>query len=111
MPAWGEKLKYNIQKAITEVLAAPRKSVLPTFLIVRESDKTKPVSARDKEVLEIRQELDSLKRAVLTVKPQQRRPLRSRLGMSDVDILIRNGLIENKTIAQTATELSIQSGT
>ncbi len=60
-PAWGEQLREKIETAIREVVAAPLQSVLPSFLEVEKSHRP-PVSEHQKEILEIRQELELLRR-------------------------------------------------
>jgi len=62
-PAWGDVLRDKIENAIREVLASPLQSVLPSFLEVGKS-KQPTVSEHQKEMLEIRQEIELLKREV-----------------------------------------------
>jgi hypothetical protein len=64
-PDWGNILKTKIENSIRETLAAPLSSVLPAFLDVKEESKTK-ISQADKDLLEIKQELDSLRREFIT---------------------------------------------
>jgi hypothetical protein len=61
-PAWGEDLRQKIKTAITEVLASPLQSVLPSFLEVDSSAPKQSVSANQKEMLEIKQELELVRR-------------------------------------------------
>lgn len=62
-PNWGDILKQAITESIKETMEAPLKSILPTFLEVDETAKTE-VSPHEKELLEIRQEIELLKREV-----------------------------------------------
>ena len=63
-PDWGVSLAQKITKAIQEVIAAPLRSVLPAFLEVRAGAHPPQVSAHDKELLEIRQELEILRQGL-----------------------------------------------
>ncbi|MEJ1384148.1 MAG: DNA-directed RNA polymerase subunit alpha C-terminal domain-containing protein [Candidatus Sedimenticola sp. (ex Thyasira tokunagai)] len=65
-PEWGNILKKKIKDAIQEVTTAPLKSVLPAFLEVDESKPSKKISSQEKDILEIRHELDTLRRNVVT---------------------------------------------
>jgi hypothetical protein len=63
-PGWGRNLRGKVEAAVKEVLKSPLEAVLPAFLEVK-SDKGKPqVTAHEKELIEIKQELDLLKREV-----------------------------------------------
>ncbi len=62
-PNWGDILKQAITESIKETMEAPLKSILPTFLEVDEIAKPE-VSPYEKEFLEIRQEIELLKREV-----------------------------------------------
>ncbi|GGD07193.1 hypothetical protein GCM10011368_06340 [Hyunsoonleella pacifica] len=55
---WGENLRKEIVKSISETLKSPLKSVVPVFLEVENQDK---VSRKTKEYLELRNEIDLLK--------------------------------------------------
>lgn len=59
---WGRVLRSKIEIAITEVLAAPLESVLPTFLKVKESFSEKVVSRSEKELISLKQDLELVKR-------------------------------------------------
>jgi hypothetical protein len=63
-PQWGALLKAKIEASIKEVLGAPQEAVLPAFLHVRESNTTPKVTAREKDLIEIKQEMDLLRREV-----------------------------------------------
>jgi len=60
-PVWGEALREKIQTAIGEVLASPLQSVLPSFLEVEHVPRA-PITEHQKELIEIKQELDLLRR-------------------------------------------------
>jgi hypothetical protein len=61
-PSWGEILRTKIGAAIREVLAAPVDAVLPAFLKVSPSNSASTVTREQKDLLEIRQDLDLLRR-------------------------------------------------
>lgn len=67
LPNWGEKLKGKITKALTETLKSPEDAVLPTFLETTKSKRIE-VSPKEKEILELKSDLDSLKREVRSRK-------------------------------------------
>lgn len=61
---WGELLKVKITKSIREVMESPLKAVLPTFLDVESAGPRERVTVTDKELIELSQEVDSLRREV-----------------------------------------------
>ncbi|NOU19433.1 MAG: hypothetical protein HOO91_17905 [Bacteroidales bacterium] len=65
LPNWGEKLKERITKALLETLDNPEAAIPPTFL---ETSKTKiiEVTHKEKGLLELKKEMDSLRREVRT---------------------------------------------
>jgi hypothetical protein len=63
-PNWGDILNQKITQSIRETMEAPLKSILPAFLEVDETARTE-VSPYEKELLEIRQEIELLKRELL----------------------------------------------
>jgi hypothetical protein len=66
-PRWGERLQEKVQTSIAEVLKAPQEAVLPAFLHVRSSAGAPTVTAREKDIIEIKQELDLLRREMRRV--------------------------------------------
>jgi hypothetical protein len=62
IPDWGIILQEKITKSIMEVVASPLQAVLPTFLDTKHDSKQKPVPEQEKMLLEIRSELDLLRR-------------------------------------------------
>jgi len=58
---WGVILQEKIEKSIGEILKSPLNAVLPAFLEVKSDSKTK-ITQSEKELLEIRQDLDLLRR-------------------------------------------------
>lgn len=78
-PNWGELLREMIEKAIEEVLANPHESVPVAFVEARPPRPTATLTAQDKELLEIRQELDLLREQF------RDRPLRHRESISPTE--------------------------
>ena len=65
---WGEELKQRITKAILEIIKTPLNAVLPTFLKATAAAKSKPISESDKNIIELKQDVESLKREVFSYK-------------------------------------------
>ena len=65
LPNWGETLGESIEKAIKETLDSPNETIPTAFLETTGISKTK-VSKEEKELLELRQEMESLKKEVRT---------------------------------------------
>lgn len=63
-PNWGVLLADKIENSIKEVLESPAQSVLPAFLGVRKSATTTTISEKDKELIELRQEMSRLSHEV-----------------------------------------------
>jgi hypothetical protein len=61
-PDWGRILKEKIESSLKEVLASPVEAVLPAFLDVKAAGTKPTVSAEQKDLIEIKQELDLLRR-------------------------------------------------
>lgn len=64
-PNWGDVLKGKIEASIKEVLDAPAQSVLPAFLDVKETAKKPTVTEKEKELIEMRQDIDMMRRELL----------------------------------------------
>lgn len=63
-PTWGDVLRDKITKAITQVLGAPLEAVLPAFLKVEQRAKPSTVTEEEKAVLELRRDIDLLRREI-----------------------------------------------
>lgn len=91
-PNWGQLLRDKVTAAITEVLRAPVEAVLPAFLNVR-ADASKPtVSPHEKEVIEIKQELDLLRREIRGRQVEEVLPRRDLLDPEEARDRIRSYL-------------------
>jgi len=63
-PEWGPILREKVAASIKEVLKSPIEAVLPAFLEVKRSELKPTVTRHEKEMIEIKQELDFLRREV-----------------------------------------------
>lgn len=63
---WGDLLQHKITTAIKEVIASPLDAVLPAFLKVNPESKTKGVSETERQILELKRDVDLLRREVAT---------------------------------------------
>lgn len=70
---WGEVLQTKITKAMEEVVSSPLKSVLPAFLDVDDSKRTRSVTKQDKEIIELTQDIDALRRELRAVSQKSLR--------------------------------------
>jgi hypothetical protein len=78
-PDWGKTLQEKIENAVREVLNAPLQAVLPGFLDVKRSKEETTVSEHEKELLDLRQEIESIRADVRSRTPYERpdRPIAS----------------------------------
>ena len=60
-PDWGNILGDKVSSAITEVLKTPAEGVLPAFLETRSSVPRPSITPQEREVLELRQQVDVLR--------------------------------------------------
>jgi hypothetical protein len=63
-PNWGGLLADKIEKSIGEVLESPTQSVLPAFLSIKKSSTPTTISEKDKDIIELKQEMSRLSREV-----------------------------------------------
>ena len=68
-PDWGQLLRDKIEAAIKEVLKSPVEAVLPAFLDVKSVADKPVVTAQEKEMIEIKQELDLMRREMRAQRP------------------------------------------
>jgi hypothetical protein len=101
---WGEQLKEDISKAIDEVLKSPIEAVLPTFLSVKIQTKPPKVTAEDKAIMQLRQEMDALRREVMSVRHAGKE---ERIGPSEAEARIReylrNGMPQRAIVRRLVT--------
>lgn len=71
-PDWGSILKGKIETAIKEILESPVQAVLPAFLSVKESRDRPTVTLSEKKIIEIRKDLDMLRREVRSTSAYKR---------------------------------------
>ena len=90
LPNWGSQLQGVITKALRETLENPAEAILPTFF---EKDKTEKirVSAEKIELLEMRNDIDLLKRELYSNDIRRRRR-HYEIEHEEADLLIRSYL-------------------
>lgn len=97
-PDWGALLRDKIEASIGEVLKAPVAAVLPAFLNVKGGDSKASLTVHEKELIEIRQELDLLRRE-LRGRDSRRDRGRVDIGPAEalqmIDDLLARGIPEN----------------
>jgi len=89
-PRWGELLQAKVEASIKEVLAAPQEAVLPAFLEVRESSSAPKVTAREKDIIEIKQDIDLLRREVRRRSIDLDIPSRKQIEPDQAEDMIRS---------------------
>ncbi len=104
-PDWGNLLKENIESSIKEILKSPLKSVLPAFLEVQERVKSQPISPHDKELLEIRQELDLLRREMRSKSEHRQKP---RIPAAKAEFIINDLICKGFSDENIFDDLSLQ---
>lgn len=85
-PTWGEVLRDKITKAIHQVVEAPLEAVLPAFLRVEERAKRGTVTEQEKGLLELRRDIDLLRREI---QPTRIREPDRIVSVEEAEVLIR----------------------
>ena len=108
-PKWGEILQQKVQAAIGEVLKAPQEAVLPAFLHVRESAGKVSVTPHEKELIEIKQEIDLLRREIRrgTTPPERGRPATVDIGPNEARARIERYLKQGFSDRQITRRLEL----
>jgi hypothetical protein len=92
-PSWGQLLKNQIEQGLKETLQAPERSVLPTFLVER-PDTAPKVSAEEKRLLVLQQQIDSLRSEIRATAV--RSPRRDRISAPEarerVEQYVKSGM-------------------
>lgn len=82
-PDWGAGLEAKVKSSIDEVLKSPAEAVLPAFLDTRGSGPKPTLTPQEKEMLELRQQVEILR------EEMQRRPRSERNIISEPEARIR----------------------
>ncbi len=91
-PNWGELLRQKIKKALDETLKSPEDAIPPTFLDTSKSKRLK-VSEEEKDILDLRNELNALKREVRSTNNLKRNIRKNReINPEEAENLIRHHL-------------------
>ena len=64
-PGWADDLRTSLERAFSEILQAPQTAVPPPFLQVEETHEVPRVTPLERRVMELSQEVDSLRRSRL----------------------------------------------
>lgn len=102
-PDWGRLLRDKVEASIKEVLASPVDAVLPAFLEVRDTPPKPTVSQGEREIIEIKQELELLRRAIRSTEstkpllPEQPR-IRFNEAVARVERLVAEGMPDDAII-------------
>ena len=87
-PRWGDTLRDKIIQSISEVLASPLASVPSAFIEARAHQDSKPITEQEKQFLELRQEIDLLKRELRSTELRNSRSRQLELEVSERDMSI-----------------------
>jgi len=90
-PEWGRLLRDKVKTSIKEVLKSPLEAVLPAFLEAKGSPAKLQVTSHEKELIEIKQELDLLKREIRSSDRPYERSIDPRDVRSEIYYYIRHG--------------------
>ena len=99
---WGDLLKEQIEKSIKEVLSSPSSAILPAFLNIK-PDTKQTVTTGEKEIIEIKQDLESLKREI---RMSDRRANRSRIEPQEAESLIHDYIRQEMPISMILSRLT-----
>jgi len=94
-PDWGQILKEKVQSSIAEVLKTPAEAVLPAFLETKGKVSKPTVSPHEKELLDIRQQLEMLREQVIESDRPRRLGKDVEIGPDEARVIIRNYLSHN----------------
>lgn len=109
---WGSLLAESITKAIEGAMDVPLSFVLPTFIDADEDSERPTVAQSELNFLELRQELDQLRREVRLAGRPLVESERPRIAQRDAELLVRDlvndgvpdRIIHNRLIRQGAPE-------
>jgi hypothetical protein len=90
-PNWGDILQNKISKALQETLKNPEDAIPPTFLEVIVTNKIE-VSPINKELLELKNDMDLLKREVRSTSQIRRIRIEEQIKPNEAELLIENYL-------------------
>jgi hypothetical protein len=88
VPDWGSELRRKIQSSVVEISKAPEHAVLPTFLNVKEVGSRPSVTIQEKELIELRQEIESVRRE-LAIQRDRPRAREEQISPSEAQARIR----------------------
>lgn len=103
-PKWGDLLQDRITKSLLETLKNPKDAIPPTFFEVDKTEKIK-VSVESKELLELKNELDLIKREVRSSDIRRRRRPSEDIDPEEAELLIKSYLKKGLDEALIAEKL------
>lgn len=103
-PKWGELLQEKITKALLETLKNPKDAIPPTFFEVDNTEKIK-LSPQSKELLELKNEIDLLKREVRSGDIRRRMSPKEQINPDEAEFLIKSFLRKGLDEAVIAEKL------
>lgn len=108
LPNWGEILREKIKKALIETLKNPEEAIPPTFLEVTKGDRI-TVSPTEKVILELRKDMDSLKREIRSNRNIKEKIYKNEevIESTEAEVLIKNYLKRGFDDMEIAEKLEI----
>lgn len=103
-PKWGELLQEKITKALLETLKNPKDAIPPTFFDIDKTEKIK-LSPQGKEMLELKNEIDLLKREVRSGDIRRRMNPKEQINPDEAESLIKSFLRKGLDVAVIAEKL------
>jgi hypothetical protein len=94
-------LKSKIVQSLKETVASPVDAILPTFLTVKPSSRTAPVSEHEKQFLELKHEVDLLRNEVVRrAQPLDRPSIQPDEAEERIRAYLRRGMARQPIIAR-----------
>jgi hypothetical protein len=103
-PNWGDILQDKITKALQETLKNPEDAIPPTFLEVADTNKIE-VTPESKELLELKNDIDLIKREISSTNPKRRMRLEEQIDPKEAEMLIESYLRKGLDEALIAEKL------
>lgn len=103
-PNWGDILQDKITKALQETLKNPEDAIPPTFLEVADTKKLE-VTPESKELLELKNDIDLLKREIRSTNHRRRLRMEEQIEPKEAEMLIESYLKKGLDEALIAEKL------
>lgn len=103
-PEWGQLLRAKVQASIAEVLKTPTEAVLPAFLETKGAAPKPTVTPHEKELLDLRQQIDLLREEMRN--PERERSSPPPIGPDEarerIGAYLRDGMPEGMIIRRVS---------